>query len=63
LNPEETLLFQCPHCMAEGSVLVDAAGGRRQTFVQDCEVCCRPLEVSLRIEDGEVTSLDVKPEN
>ena len=24
----------------------------RHTYVEDCEVCCRPIEVSYVIEDG-----------
>jgi hypothetical protein len=27
---------------------------RRQTYVEDCEVCCRPIEISYIIEDGEL---------
>ena len=24
---------------------------RRQTYVEDCEVCCNPIEISYTIED------------
>lgn len=27
---------------------------RRQSYVEDCEVCCRPIEISYAIEDGEL---------
>jgi hypothetical protein len=30
-----------------------------QTFTVDCEVCCRPFEVSVQCEPGEIVSLDV----
>jgi len=26
-----------------------------QTYVEDCEVCCNPIEVSMRFEEGELT--------
>jgi len=29
---------------------------RRQTYVEDCEVCCNPIEVSYRVEDEELES-------
>ena len=29
----------------------------RQTYVEDCEVCCRPLEISYTADDGEVIAL------
>ena len=31
-----------------------------QTYVEDCEVCCQPIEVHYTIEDGEVTSFAAK---
>jgi hypothetical protein len=42
---------------------VDLVGGDSQDFVQDCEVCCRPWLVRVRLdEDGyatvSVTTLD-----
>ena len=30
-----------------------------QRFTTDCEVCCRPMEVSVECEPGEILSLDV----
>jgi hypothetical protein len=39
--------FGCPYCGAPNSLRVDASGGRRQDFVTDCEVCCRPIEIEV----------------
>ena len=30
-----------------------------QTFIEDCEVCCHPIEISYTSTEGEITSLDV----
>jgi hypothetical protein len=30
---------------------IDAGGGTRQDYVEDCPVCCRPWRVNVRIED------------
>ncbi len=43
----------CPFCGEPGTVEVDLSGGRRQSFVRDCDVCCRPWEVRVIIQDGE----------
>jgi hypothetical protein len=32
---------------------------RRQQFITDCEVCCRPLEVRVESEAGEVVEVNV----
>ncbi|HUP64590.1 MAG TPA: CPXCG motif-containing cysteine-rich protein [Thermoanaerobaculia bacterium] len=35
----------CPYCGKEADLVVDEGGGSRQTYVQDCPVCCQPWEV------------------
>ena len=33
---------------------------RRQTYVEDCEVCCNPIEVSYAVDAEELTDFNVK---
>ncbi|WP_254712525.1 CPXCG motif-containing cysteine-rich protein [Polaribacter pectinis] len=49
--------FQCPHCWEEISMILDASV-RQQTYIEDCEVCCNPIEVRPAFEDGELVSFD-----
>jgi hypothetical protein len=37
----------CPFCGQVGTITLDEGGGEHQTFVEDCEVCCRPRVVHL----------------
>ena len=37
--------LDCPFCGARISVLVDHSV-EQQTYVEDCEVCCRPLSIT-----------------
>jgi len=37
--------FQCPYCWQEVSVLLDPSVGS-QNYIEDCEVCCNPIEIS-----------------
>ncbi len=46
--------FQCPYCWEEISVLLDPSVSR-QTYIEDCEVCCRPIEFHVSFEEGELT--------
>lgn len=32
----------------------------RQTYVEDCEVCCRPIEICYSVEDDSMTSFDAR---
>ena len=42
--------FLCPYCGEEISMVLDMTAGR-QTYVEDCEVCCNPIEISYVIDD------------
>jgi len=33
---------------------------RQQSYVEDCEVCCNPIEVAPTFESGEIIAFDVK---
>ena len=45
----------CPFCGEENCLLIDATVGS-QRFITDCEVCCRPFEVAIQCEHGELIS-------
>jgi len=41
---------QCPYCWEEFSLLVDASVDS-QEYVEDCEVCCRPIDFVIEVDD------------
>ncbi len=47
--------FQCAGCGEWNDTRVDESAGRRQQYVEDCQVCCKPnlLQVSWDAELGE----------
>ncbi|MBA2269945.1 MAG: CPXCG motif-containing cysteine-rich protein [Chthoniobacterales bacterium] len=47
----------CPHCGELFPLLVDTSQ-REQTMVEDCSVCCRPINLTLACRPGEI--LDVR---
>jgi cysteine-rich CPXCG protein len=32
----------------------------RQTYVEDCEVCCNPIEIRYNVQDDALASFDAK---
>jgi hypothetical protein len=34
--------YQCAKCGEWNETAVDESAGSRQTYVEDCQVCCRP---------------------
>jgi hypothetical protein len=50
--------FQCPYCWAEISMLLDASVPN-QVYIEDCEVCCNPIELSVGFENSELSNFAV----
>ena len=48
-----TVESDCPYCGEPVTLHVDEFGGRRQSYVEDCAVCCRAIEVTVSIVDGD----------
>ncbi|MEA2017479.1 MAG: CPXCG motif-containing cysteine-rich protein [Campylobacterota bacterium] len=47
--------FTCPYCWEKISMLLDPYM-EDDDYVEDCQVCCRPIVVNFRIVDDEVVS-------
>lgn len=50
--------FVCPYCFQVNTVLVDISAGQRQEYIEDCEVCCRPANLVITV-DQEMEEADV----
>lgn len=37
--------FSCPYCWESISMLLDPSVSK-QSYIEDCEVCCNPIQVS-----------------
>ena len=47
--------FFCPYCGEQISMVLDLSE-RRQTYVEDCEVCCNPIEISYTVADDSLSN-------
>ena len=43
--------FRCPYCLEKISMLLDVSVDGEQTYVEDCEVCCNPIQISYSCEE------------
>ena len=55
----EEVFVDCPACGESMALEVDTTAGEEQEYVEDCPVCCRPMEVYVRCEPGTVHSVSV----
>ena len=51
--------FTCPYCWQQISMVLDTSE-HHQTYVEDCEVCCKPIEVENRLDDESVTEFEAR---
>jgi hypothetical protein len=54
--------YDCAFCGEENEVFVDPSGGDRQTFTEDCAVCCRPNLITLTVDDDGQTTIEAVQE-
>ena len=53
----EEYFFQCPYCFEEVSMLIDPSIEKQQ-YIEDCEICCNPIELKIQVSDGEIVSFE-----
>jgi hypothetical protein len=54
--------LDCPYCGESISVIVDHSLGE-QEYVEDCQVCCRPMVISISIDADGAASVSARYEN
>jgi hypothetical protein len=54
--------IQCPYCGETIDVAVDDSAGE-QSYVEDCQVCCRPIALTLLLTDDAGVQLVARTEN
>ena len=61
--PEITEAFlHCPYCGEPISVIVDDSVAEQQ-YVEDCQVCCRPMVVNVSVEHDGSLHVHARSEN
>ena len=46
----EPTVIHCPYCGEAIEILLDGSAGS-QHYVEDCQVCCRPIVLSVELDD------------
>jgi hypothetical protein len=51
-------VIHCPYCGETIEILVDCSIAE-QDYIEDCQVCCQPINFSVTVNDPENISLQV----
>jgi hypothetical protein len=46
----------CPHCGESFPLLIDTSQ-REQSLIEDCSVCCQPIQLTVRCRPGEILEI------
>ena len=57
-----TYPVSCPYCGEPIELMLDASAGE-QRYIEDCTVCCRPISVSVSIDEEGDAHASVAAEN
>jgi len=50
----EAISATCPYCGEPIELVVDASAGSSR-YIEDCQVCCRPMQVDVEVDGGHVS--------
>ena len=53
MHEQSEIALYCPYCGSAISVLVDSSVPD-QTYIEDCEVCCRPMVLTCIVDGDDV---------
>ena len=48
---QTTAEYVCAFCGESNTTFIDLSAGMQQSYVEDCQVCCRPNILYLRIDE------------
>ncbi|HVA55194.1 MAG TPA: CPXCG motif-containing cysteine-rich protein [Gammaproteobacteria bacterium] len=58
----ELVKIACPYCGESIEINVDCSV-ENQSYIEDCQVCCRPMVVTVAVDVAGVPSVEVSAED
>jgi transcription elongation factor Elf1 len=50
----ENRFIQCPYCGEQIDIQIDATLAE-QSYIEDCAVCCQPIELAITVYDDSIS--------
>lgn len=55
---QQTAQYSCAYCGETNLTFVDLSAGEQQSYIEDCQVCCRPNILYVRV-DQETLDIEI----
>jgi hypothetical protein len=62
MDPLESARIHCPYCGESLEITVDTSVGQ-QDYIDDCQVCCKPIQFRSRVSADGQSRIDVRSED
>ena len=59
---DDSATYSCAYCGEPNTTDVDHSAGRHQSYIEDCQVCCRPNVLALTFDDENRAHLEARGE-
>lgn len=59
---QNTIEYICAYCGEPNLTFIDWSGGNNQSYVEDCQVCCQPNVLYIRL-DEETLEIEIDSES
>lgn len=59
MSLQDEVEIECPYCGERIVLLVDGSAGD-QDYIEDCQVCCRPINIYVMLDDGGQPQVSVR---
>lgn len=58
----DAVMIDCPYCGEPIEILLEPSEDS-QRYIEDCQVCCRPITIAVTVDEEGVTSVDASSED
>lgn len=62
MSGTEAVEIQCPYCGETIEIVVDLSV-EDQRYIEDCQVCCRPITIAVAIDESGTPRVEVSQED
>lgn len=52
-------MIRCPYCAESMSIIIDLSAGG-QSYIEDCQICCQPMQIDFGVNDEDLVHLTVE---
>jgi hypothetical protein len=62
INQMVEVKVQCPYCWESFQLLIDASI-ENQEYIEDCEVCCRPIDFIVEVDESDQVKVQARSQD